>query len=388
LEGPTHPIDSQTLSLVTPSGTEAGTYDDQDRLLTYGTKSYIYTEDGYLRSVSDSATGQTTRYTYDNFGNLTRVQLPDGRDITYLIDGDNRRVGKRVDGVLTQGLLYNGQLTPVATLDASGNVVSRFVYSTGINVPAYMIRGGVTYRLVTDHLGSVRLVVNTATGEIVQRLDYAFGRVVLDTNPGFQPFGYAGGLYDADTGLVRFGARDYDAATGRWTAADPIGVAGGGANYYVYALNSPKDFIDPDGLQPRDRQADYANIAKGTVELVSVVRMLGRLALGLHPARLAGEIIIGELFVGNLMGLPTDKLDWVYDLIDKPSKLGESNGGDVGNLFGESPGDQASRARFGTGKELKSLPKRSQSLEQVEALTRVLKPHPLDELRRRLCEGS
>jgi len=44
----------------------------------------------------------------------------------------------------------------------------------------------------------------------VQRLDYdEFGRVLLDTNPGFVPFGYAGGLYDADTGLVRFGSRDY-----------------------------------------------------------------------------------------------------------------------------------------------------------------------------------
>ena len=45
----------------------------------------------------------------------------------------------------------------------------------------------------------------------MQRLDYdAFGQVLLDTNPGFQPFGFAGGLYDEQTKLVRFGARDYD----------------------------------------------------------------------------------------------------------------------------------------------------------------------------------
>ena len=69
------------------------------------------------------------------------------------------------------------------------------------------------YRFITDHLGSVRLVVNAATGEVVQRVDYdAFGRVLNDTDPGFQPFGFAGGLYDDDTGLVRFGARDYDQA--------------------------------------------------------------------------------------------------------------------------------------------------------------------------------
>ncbi|HET8934091.1 MAG TPA: RHS repeat-associated core domain-containing protein [Polyangiales bacterium] len=47
-----------------------------------------------------------------------------------------------------------------------------------------------------------------------------FGVVLNDSNPGFQPFGFAGGLYDADTGLVRFGERDYDALTGRWTKKD------------------------------------------------------------------------------------------------------------------------------------------------------------------------
>jgi YD repeat-containing protein len=52
-----------------------------------------------------------------------------------------------------------------------------------------MIRGDTTYRLISDHLGSVRLVVNAETGAIAQRLDYdAFGRVLRDTNPGFQPY--------------------------------------------------------------------------------------------------------------------------------------------------------------------------------------------------------
>jgi len=52
-------------------------------------------------------------------------------------------------------------------------------------------------------------------------------KVLSDTSPKFQPFGFAGGLYDPDTGLVRFGARDYDAAAGRWTAKDPSRFAGG-----------------------------------------------------------------------------------------------------------------------------------------------------------------
>ena len=106
----------------------------------------------------------------------------------------------------------------------------------------------IPYRIISDHLGSIRLVVNTQTGEIAQRMDYdAFGNVTQDTNPGFQPFGFAGGLYDVDTGLVRFGARDYDAEIGRWTAKDPIRFAGGDTNLYVYVANDPVNVIDPSG---------------------------------------------------------------------------------------------------------------------------------------------
>ena len=67
--------------------------------------------------------------------------------------------------------------------------------------------------------------------------------MVVDTNPGFQPSGFAGGLYDPDTGLVRFGARDYDPDVGRWTAVDPILFAGGDTNLYGYVLNDPVNMI-------------------------------------------------------------------------------------------------------------------------------------------------
>ena len=114
-------------------------------------------------------------------------------------------------------------------------------------MPDFMVTATTSYRIVTDHLGSVRLVVNAGTGDVVQRLEYdEFGNVILDTNPGFQPFGYAGGLYDAQTGLVRFGARDYDAETGRWTAKEPLKFADG-TNFYVYSQNNPINFIDPNG---------------------------------------------------------------------------------------------------------------------------------------------
>ena len=75
-----------------------------------------------------------------------------------------------------------------------------------------------------------------------------FGNVVYDSNPSFQPFGFAGGLYDPETKLVRFGARDYDASTGRWTKKDPIRFWGGNPNLYSYGMENPLSYIDPTGL--------------------------------------------------------------------------------------------------------------------------------------------
>jgi len=229
------------------TGTVSGTYDAQDRLVTYGAVNYTCTANGDLQTVTSG--GQTTTYTYDVFGNPTAVSLPNGTQIEYVIDGQNRRIGKKVNGTLAQGFLYRNQLAPVAELDGAGNVVSRFIYGTRINVPDYMVRAGTTYRLLTDHLGSVRLVLDTATGATAQRLDYdEFGQITQDTNAGFQPFGFAGGLYDQHTKLTRFGARDYDAFTGRWTTKDPIRFAAGDVNLYGYVLNDPVTFVDPTGL--------------------------------------------------------------------------------------------------------------------------------------------
>ena len=179
---------------------------------------------------------------------LIQVGLPDSRVITYVIDGQNRRIGKRVNGTLVQGWLYQDQLNPVAELDGAGNVTARFVYGSRPNVPDTVLTGGNTYRVVSDHLGSPRLIVDTSTGAVAQRLDYdEFGNVAQDTSPGFQPFGFAGGIYDADTGLVRFGARDYDAESGRWAARDPVRFDGGW-NSFEYASGDPLNRVDVNGL--------------------------------------------------------------------------------------------------------------------------------------------
>ena len=228
------------------AGAVAATYDAQDRLSQFGATTCAHNAKG--ERASRTVGGQATTYEYDGLGNLVRATLPDATQIEYLLDAQDRRMGKRVNGALVQAFLYQDSLRPIAELNGAGAVVSRFVYATRLNVPDYLIKGGVRYRIVTDQLGSARVVVNTASGQVVQRVDYdEFGRVTLDTNPGFQPFGFAGGLQDLETGLVHFGGREYDPETCRWTTKDPIGFRGGG-NLYAYVSDDPINLLDPTGL--------------------------------------------------------------------------------------------------------------------------------------------
>ncbi|MFC4700581.1 RHS repeat domain-containing protein [Glaciecola siphonariae] len=234
---------------------ETGTYDAQDRVLTYG--NCVYTHD--IEGVRTSATcaNEQSQYTYDVMGNLLEVNKTNTdtgitSTISYDTDAFDRRIARFKDGVKTAGYLYLDQLSPIAELNANDEVISRFIYASRSNVPDYMIKDGNRYRYIVDYRGSPIALINSRTGEIAQQLSYdEFGRVTQDTNPGFQPFGFAGGIYDSDTGLVRFGARDYDAYTGRWTAKEPLGFAGGDSNLYAYAYGDPVNLIDPDGLLPR-----------------------------------------------------------------------------------------------------------------------------------------
>ena len=274
----------------------AGTYDDQDRLLTYGPHNYAYTANGELSSKKFGLI-TVADYDYDVFGNLRSVDF--GSDmIEYVIDGQNRRIGKKINGSLVQGFLYMDQLNPIAELDGNGDMVSLFIYGTRSNVPDYIVKADGYYRIISDHLGSPRLVVKTSTGAVVQRMDYdEFGNVTLDTNPGFQPFGFAGGIYDADTGLVRFGWRDYDPEVGRWTSKEPLRFDGGDTNLYGYAIFDPINYYDLNGLE-----YGWAGVVGGIAAGLGVpagLLLYYGVGLSATPAAVVGGVLI--VIGGGLM---------------------------------------------------------------------------------------
>jgi len=239
------------------------TYSDEDYILTAGADVYQFDKDGFLTEKTTSE--GTTRYRYSSRGELLEVNLPDGTVITYDHDPMNRRIAKKINGTIAEKYLWQGKTRLLAVYDGSDNLLMRFNYADA-RVPVSMEMGGVTYYLTYDQVGSLRAVTDNA-GNIIKQVDYdSFGNIISDSNPSFEiPFGFAGGLHDRDTGLVRFGARDYDPVIGRWTAKDPIDFAGGDVNLYGYVQNDPVNWIDPNGLIPTVIGGAIGGAAAGAV---------------------------------------------------------------------------------------------------------------------------
>ncbi|WP_374073730.1 RHS repeat domain-containing protein [Bdellovibrio bacteriovorus] len=254
-----------------------GEYDDQDRLISYGQNQYTYSKFGNLSKVeeysSPSQKPRVTEYDYDSFGNLRSVKLPDGRFIEYIIDGQNRRIGKKVNGKLVQGFIFQSQYQIAAETDGTGKIVRRFIYGSKINIPDYVATGGKEYRIISDQVGTPKLIVEAATGKIVESLNYdEFGVSFDGKHSAYLPFGFAGGVNDRDTGLVRFGARDYNPQTGRWTNRDPILFNGGDTNLYGYVLQDPINYIDPSGKSWED--VNWRNVAGGLLNFGGGIALL------------------------------------------------------------------------------------------------------------------
>ncbi|AXB43278.1 RHS repeat domain-containing protein [Amycolatopsis albispora] len=241
LTGPAYDANGNPASI----GGKPATYDERDRLRALGSAALSYDKTGRLVSITDGAA--RTGYGWDPLGRLTSATPAGGKKLDYLVDAQGRRIAKLADGRIVAAWVYLDSVRPIAELDATGKVAATFAYDDAGQLIG-MTRDGKDHVIVTDQRGSPVLVVDAATGEAAQRMAYdAAGNVVEDTNPGLQPFGLAGGLYDADTKLVHFGSREYSPALGRWLAPDPQGFEAGDANLYRYALGDPVNLTDPTG---------------------------------------------------------------------------------------------------------------------------------------------
>jgi RHS repeat-associated protein len=219
------------------------TFDVQDRILQSGEVSYHVDQDGFM--VSRAA----DLFTYSTRGELLSFQPAGGEDIHYDYDALGRRITRRIGDRTWQYAYANLDIPWQATSSRAPDMTPTYFYYDDIGHMFAFQRGEDWYYVGCDQVGTP-LIVCAADGTVVRRLVFdAWGNLISDSDPTFElSVGFAGGLADPDTGLVRFGLRDYDSEVGRWTGRDPLLFDGGSANLYVYAQNNPVCLRDPSGL--------------------------------------------------------------------------------------------------------------------------------------------
>jgi RHS repeat-associated protein len=205
-----------------------------------------YGFDGLHRTISRTdafAPGEVLTLTYGPDGQVATATRG-GVDFTYLHDEGGQRLMKSRTGAPVAAYLDEGYL------DERGLTERISVGGRTVGV----LKNGVFETVATDLRGSV---LAEASG--VPRLASPFGQRDVHTAQ-VAAIEYVEKGYDADLGLVRMGARDYDPETGRFTTPDPLFLETvekclekpKQANLFGYAQGDPLGFGDPSGLEGFD----------------------------------------------------------------------------------------------------------------------------------------
>jgi RHS repeat-associated protein len=207
---------------------------------------YDYDDDGSViaapgRGLTTLAYDPTTRLT-------TSIAMTGGSSLAFAYDADNLR---------SRSVLAGGtQSTTVTLTGMNGKVLATKTTGTGSSVNYYLNGPEGTFGKLTngklsiflgDHLGSLRLAIDAASGVPSSAGDYMpFGGAQRRTAPTGTDFAYTDQRLDAATGLYNYNARLYDPTLGRFYGVDPARQY---ASPYTYIGNNPLNATDPTGEQ-------------------------------------------------------------------------------------------------------------------------------------------
>jgi RHS repeat-associated protein len=263
VESYTYDLNGNRLTAAAQSGSDQITKDN--RLASDGTFTYTYDNEGNLTQRTEIATKNVRIFEWDDRNRLTAVIDKDAtgnvtQQVLFTYDALNGRIAQEVKQGASDAATY--------FITDRGNPLLDFVdddgpagphppalatrYLTGPAVDQVFAEEDASGRvswLLTDRLGSIRDLVDQ-TGAVVNHIAYdSFGNVIGQSHPDVVTrFLFAGGQFDAKTGLYYERTRYYDSKLGRFLSEDPVGFLGG-TNLYRYVHNSPASRIDPLGTQ-------------------------------------------------------------------------------------------------------------------------------------------
>ncbi|MEQ2955425.1 RHS repeat-associated core domain-containing protein [Phocaeicola massiliensis] len=266
--------------------TENFGYDNLNRLTSYSGNTMTYDAKGNITKKSDVGSFEYTNtqkpyavsgatllgngiparaqtITYNSFWRPNSIS-ENGYVATFTYNGEYERVKMNLtkNGIRELTRYYLGGCYE---LDQASSSTKEKLYLFGdyYNAAAVYVKNGSSgsiYYILRDYLGSITQVV-ASDGTLTQELSYdAWGRLRNPANQtiyisGQEPVlflgrGYSGHEYLPQFGLINMNARLYDPALGRFLSPDPFVQApdfSQNFNRYVYGMNNPLRYVDPDG---------------------------------------------------------------------------------------------------------------------------------------------
>lgn len=220
-------------------------HDADDRLIELAGVGVQVDADGFITGMPDGR-----RFEYSARGELLGATTPVGERVAYGYDGFGRRVSRTSADGTTTAYLYGDPDRPLRiTAIRTPSGMERLWYDDD-GALVVIERGGEQFVVASDQIGTPRAAF-TIDGTLVAQFDRdVWGSVDRSLMAVGWPLeiGFGGGIEDPTTGLVRFGLRDYDPSTGRWTALDPAGLGARDWNLYAYCGNDPVSLVDRSGL--------------------------------------------------------------------------------------------------------------------------------------------
>ena len=233
------------VEVITDGQTTSYSTNELNQITQVGSAVYTYDDDGNLISIVDG--DDVSTFVYNDENRLIEAVTPDGV-WQYEYDAFGNRIATIKDGQRTEFLSDPFGLTnTVAELDANGQLVARYIH--GLGLVGRIDAGGNSAYYDFDAVGSTVGLTGDA-GDYVNQYSYSpFGEPLNVTETVSNPFRFVGqwGAMHEGNGLSYMRARYYNPATGSFVSADPIGLAGGHGNLYIYAGNTPNARTDPQG---------------------------------------------------------------------------------------------------------------------------------------------
>lgn len=248
-----------------------------------GINEYIYDEHGNMTQDGNKA---IENITYNHLNLPVEILFFGNRKISYIYNAVGQKISKNVSA---PSIVQGQPSVNTTTLYLDGfqyeNAVLKFFPHAEGYVNVITQQGMQYYSYVynyLDHLGNVRLSYSYDNQEnrlkiLEENHYYPFGLKHTNYNSAMREvrreennfkiapippqvisvpykYKYNGKEYQDELGLnfYDYGARNYDPALGIWRTIDPKAETSRRFSPYVYALNNPIYFIDPDGMQADD----------------------------------------------------------------------------------------------------------------------------------------